>query len=173
MKGFPRALSRAPIGTEQFIRRVRYPIVNKVITVTATGSADAFGFGSVGGLPQGNVMIVGGASYLTITTADVDPSATWSGRASFGTLGSVDLTFSGLEVNLVAETAIGPAVAKTITGDKGRVAGAAVSMIDNTANTLNVNLNLAIANADMADANAADLTVNGYVDLFLAVIGDD
>lgn len=177
-KGFPRALSRAPIGTELFIKRFRYPIVNKTVTVTATGSAVGFGTVAIGALPESNILYFGGCAYLGVTTTDADVGATWSGLASFGTGADANGAYAGNEIDLIPQTAIGPAVAKTISGAAGRV-GAANGiallpfMFDNTAKTLNINLNILVNNADMADTSAADLIVNGFVDLFFACVGDD
>jgi hypothetical protein len=177
MKGYPRALSRAPVGTELFIKRFRYPIVNKTITVTAAGAAVGFGSVVIGALPQGNVLAFGGGGYLSLLTADADIAAAWNGDASVGTAATADVTLSALEINLLPSNAIGPAVAKLAAGAVGRVFGKPVSQpessIDNTANDQNVVLNFLVDAADIVDAAAADFTVNGYIDLFLAVVGDD
>lgn len=176
-KGLKRSLERAPVGTEMCIKRFRYPIKDLLVEVAATGDAVGFGSAIVGGLPPGNVLAYGGGGYLTLTTASADVGATWSGNVSFGTTATADVTLATDEINLLPSNGVGPAVAKTVSGAAGRVFGmsalSSAAAIDNTAADVNVVLNMLIANADLAQDGEADVTVNGYVDLFLAVVGDD
>lgn len=176
-KGLKRSLERAPVGTEMFIKRFRYQVVNKTLSVAAAGAAVGFGSVVIGALPPGNVLAYGGGGYLTFLTADADIGATWNGDASVGTTATADVTLATTEINLLPSNPIGPAVAKLVAGATGRVAGvsaiAAPGFLDNTAADQNVVLNFLVDAADIADGSAADFTVNGYIDLFLAVAGDD
>jgi len=177
MKGSKRSLERAPVGTEMFIKRFRYPVVNKTLSVAAVGAAVGFGSVVIGQLPPGNVLAFGGGGYLTFLTADADIGATWNGDASVGTAATADVTLATTEINLLPSNPLGPAVAKLVSGATGRVFGmsalSAAAAIDNTAADQNVVLNMLVDAADIADGAAADFTVNGYIDLFLAVVGDD
>jgi hypothetical protein len=171
MKGLSRSLANAKAGNEKSPRRVRYDVKNA--SVTATAAAAGVGFGSVvlGGLPEGNILFLGGISYLQFSTADTDVIATWSGGYGVGTTVDGDGAIAGTEEDLITEVALAAATDRVSPLTRGEKAG--IAMFNNTDTSLEANLNVFVTAADMTDATTAVLTVNGYVELVYIVLGDD
>lgn len=173
MKGLPRSMAHAVPGTAATLRRITYPVKN--VTVNAAAAAAGVGFGTVvlGYLPEGNILYLGGVSYLQFLTADADIGATWTGSYGVGTAADADGSLAGTEVNLIGSSSIAAATAKLSPVTRGVSAADASEVLDNTASDLELNLNFVVTAADIADASAADFTVNGYVQLVYMVLGDD
>ena len=172
MRGLTRSLGRAKAGVEASPKRVRYNVRDLSITVSAGVAAVGFGTTPLGGLPEGNILFQGGIAYLQFLTADTDIIATWSGNYAVGTVATADNDVADPgEANLIASASISAATAKLSPVTRGELATQA--MIDNTAGTLNVNLNMLVADASITDSQSATFTVNGYVELVYIVLGDD
>jgi len=173
MKGLPRSLARAAGGSELTPRRVRYEVKNVTVPVAATGDADAFGTGVViGDLPEGNILLLGGISYLQFTTADTDLTTTWTGLYAVGTAPmAADATLTSTEADLISSVVLAAATSRTSPLTKGNKA--ATALLDNTGGAMEVNLNVVVDNTGIASGGAADLTANGYVDLVFIVLGDN
>lgn len=169
-KGSQRASSRAQYGFEDGLRRVRYPLVNTVVTVAAAGAGAGFGNVTIGKLPEGNVLIAMAGGVITFTTADTDLTTTWDGNVALGTAADADGTLAGTEVNIMASNAVGPATSRTITA--ALVGGVTPAQIKNPSNNTNVILNMIVSAAAITDAQSAPITMNGFIDVFLAVAGD-
>jgi len=165
-KGLSRSISRGN-ALQQASVAVR-ATVNTTITVDgATGIG--FGSAAIAGLPEAHLLFLGGRADLTFTEADAGMSDTWSGDFGIGTTPADDGTITAADVDLVGSTALGPATAG--------VASAAAdvttpAVIDNSAGTGEVNLNLLVDDADIS-ADGVAVTVTGYVTLAVVALGDD
>lgn len=171
MKGLRYSLGRGPAMATPTIKRATYPVKNLSLTATAGVAADGFGSAVIGALPEGNVLFLGGISYLQFLTADADITATWTGSYGIGTTATVDNVIATTEEDLIIETSLTAATAKLSPVTRGE--GDLVNMIDNTAANVSLNLNLRIADASFTDSQSAIFTVNGYVQLVYIVLGDD
>lgn len=171
-KGLPRSLSRG--------RALKKPIINQTIRVntlvTATAAATGVGFGNVAlaAFPEGNVLFLGAVANLRFSALGANATnaiAAFNGDYAIGSGADADGTLSGAEVNLVASTALGPAVARVTPFARGT--GATQVVLDNTARTLNMNLNVLVDAADITDATSVTLTVEGTLDIAYVMLGDD
>lgn len=171
-KGLPRSLSRG--------RALKKPIINQTIRVnaqvTVTAAAAGVGFGNVAlaAFPEGNVLFLGAVANLRFSALGANATnaiAAFNGDYAIGSTADADGTLSGTEVNLVASTALGPAVARVTPFARGT--GATQVVLDNTARTLNMNLNVLVDAADITDATAVTLTVEGTLDIAYVMLGDD
>jgi hypothetical protein len=180
-KGLPRALGRPPVGTEQFVRRLRVPI-NVSVTAAAAGAGVGFGTVVIGKLPEGNVLLFGAGGYFNFSSTSANLVATWGGNFGVGSAVTAAGALTTTEVNIIASSAIAAAVAKVSNGNKGlfTTGGGASSftnttpvMINNTAAGVSLNFNIAVNAADITDAQSAPITVTGYLDLVFMVLGDN
>lgn len=171
-KGLPYSNKRGNPTAVPQVRRVSYPVKNLEITVTA-GASTALGFGTavLGDLPEGNILFLGGISYLQFFTADTDASATWDGDYSIGTTATADTTLNSTDADLIVSSPIGAATARLSPVARGE--GSTVNMFNNTDGSLELNLNVITDDNAITDSLAATFTVNGYVELVYIVLGDD
>lgn len=172
MKGLPRSMAHGKAGTEPSPRRVRYDVKNLALSVVSITTADGSGSAVIGDFPEGNILYLGGISYLRFSTSDADiTSAVWEGDYSVGTTAAADPTIDGTEINLIGLEAVGPAVAKI--SPVTRAEGDTVNMFNNTDGSLELNLNVKVDAAHIGDGATASFTVDGYVELVYIVLGDD
>ncbi len=174
-KGLPYSNSRGNPTSVPTVRRFHYP-VNAVTLATATvTTGNGSGTVVIGDFPEGNILFLGGISYLQFSTADADVAATWDGSYAIGTTAdaNVDNTSPTTDANLIAQATIAAATAKLSPVTRGASAADASEVFDNTDGSLEVNLNLIVDTADYADGATANFTVNGYVELVYIVLGDD
>jgi hypothetical protein len=177
-KGLPYSTKRAEAGAEPAVRRVTYPVKDISLTVTAGASTNkGFGTAVLGYLPEGNILLLGGVSYLQFTTSSANAIAAWEGEYSVGTTATADATLTGgTDDNLIAVADIAAATAKAspvIRGASGTGSSNTVRLLDNTAGDLELNLNMTTDDDSVTDSLTAAFTVNGYVDLVYIVLGDD
>jgi hypothetical protein len=171
MKGLPYSMSRGPAAAAQVVRKVTYPVKNASVTVAAAGAGVGFGTAVIGYLPEGNVLFLGGTSYLQFSTADTDLIETWDGSYGIGTAADANGTIENAEEDLIAEATLAAATARVSPVTRGEKA--TLAMFNNTDESLELNLNVAVAAASITDATSAILTVNGTVELVFIVLGDD
>lgn len=171
-KGLPYSNRRGDPAASQNVRIVTYPVNALEVTVTA-GASTAKGFGTVvlGDFPEGNILYMGGISYLQFSTTDTDAITTWDGDYSLGTTATADTTLSTTDADLIGSAAIGAATARVSPVARGE--GDTVNLFDNTDGSLEINLNVITDDDSITDSLAATFTVNGYVKLVFAVLGDD
>jgi hypothetical protein len=171
-KGLPRSLANAKPGNEISPRRIRYVANSLVVSVTG-GAATAKGFGTtvLGGLPEGNILVLGGIAYLKLSSTDDDVIATFGADLSIGTTATADATLDGTDVNILAETSMGTASGKATALVRNTIA--ALAMIDNTAADLELNLNVITDDNSVTDSLVGTFLCDGYVDLVYIVLGDD
>lgn len=171
--GLPYSNSRAVASASPLVRKLRYALNNKAIAVTG-GASTALGFGSanLGGLPEGNLLVLGALANVRFSSSDADVIAAWDGDFSIGSTATADTTLSGTEVNFVASTPIGAATAKV--SPIVRATGITTAFyLDNTASTLGVFLNMLTDDNSVTDSLVGDFLINGFVDIAVAVLGDD
>lgn len=167
-KGLPRSLAHTK---DNIVQKVVIPIKN--VTISVVDGVPGYGSVALAGLPEGNVLFLGAVAYLQLLTADVDITATFTGNFSIGTAATVNGNLTDAnEADIIPSTALGAATAKLSPVVRGASTDAlGGGIIDNTANTLNFNLNLLID--DAAISGAAAFTANGTLYLAYLVLGDD
>lgn len=170
MKGLARSLSRGS-GNASPIRKLSITIKN--LAVAVTNGAPGYGTAVIEGLEPGNLLFLGAVSYVQLTTADADVTATFDGDFAIGTVATADGNVSDSnEANIIPSTALGAATAKVsplVRGVSTDALGGGI--IDNTAGSLKLNLNVLID--DAAISGDAAFTANGVVHLSYIVLGDD
>ncbi len=171
-KGLPRSLSRGK-ALKEAITKIRIPLQDFPITVTSVGVAIGWGTAVLGGLPEGQLKIMAVAAQLAIagSGADANLGDTWAGDFGIGSTPADDATITAGDVDLIASTALGPAVAEVaplVTAVNG-----VDSVLDNTAADLELNLNVLIDAADIVDDQSVILTVSGVVEVTLLTMLDD
>lgn len=172
-KGLPLSHSRSNEPVRTIHRSI--PLRDLVINVAATGSAIGFGTAVIEGLPQGNLLLQGAVVDLIFTgPTSANLVDTWEGDFSVGTAPTADNALSGGEVDIVPSTALAAATAEVSPRTAGRSTDTENGVIhDNTAGTLELNLNMLIDAAHISDDQNVNLTVNGALHLAIIVLGDD
>lgn len=167
-KGLPYSLGRGKSAKiyKETIKLRAFPI-----DLSATGSAIGFGTAVIGDFPEGNVLILGTVANLQVTNVDTDATTTFVAGFALGTAPTADLTLSGAEVNLVAETSFGAATARVSPTVRGALG--TPFMVDNTDGSLEINLNMTITAATITDDATASMTVTGEVYMAYLLLGDD
>jgi hypothetical protein len=169
MKGLPRSRSRGAPALAS-IRKQR--ILVKDLAISVAGAAGVgFGTAVAGDLPEGNILILGAIAYLQFLEADADVTDTYTGNFSVGTTATADATLDTTDANLVASSAISAATAGLSPVTRGASAADASEVLDNTDGSLEVNLNLTIADASISGTGS--FVANGYIELAYIVLGDD
>lgn len=170
-KGLPRSTRRAAPG-EAALVRLRYKLDALAVSVDgATGVG--WGTSVLGDLPEGNLYIAAAVAYVQITEAAAGITATFDGDFGIGTTPATDATITGGDVNIIPSTALGAATASVSPVVRGVSSGGAMgTILDNTDGSLELNFNLLIDDAAISADDSA-VTVTGYVDVLLAVLGDD
>ncbi len=170
MKGSRRAINRGGVAA---------PILHKVIPIRALqitnidGAAGvAWGTVVLQGLEEGNLLILGAVLSCTLTEASANITDTFDGDISVGSAPTADNSLSGAEVDIIPSTALGAAVSSVNTVRAVSTATQGGVILDNTAGTLELNCNVLIDDASI-DANDQVLTVDGYMHIVYAVLGDD
>ncbi len=168
MKGLPRSLGRAA-SARAHVRKTTIPFKNLAVSVVgATGVG--FGGAMLGDFPQGNILILGASAYVQVTNVDADATATFTGDYSVGTTVSADATLSGTDANIIPSTALAAATAGVSPLTRG-ISAAPGAPVDNTDGSLELNLNILIADASIS--GTADVTASGVVTIAYIVLGDD
>lgn len=173
--GLPRSLKRptSPERTPAVIKRV-FPATGETLSVDG---ATGVGFGTLvlGGLPEGNVMLLGAVGYFEFAgPIDAGLVDTWSGDYGVGTTPATDGTITVGDVDIIPSTAVGPAVAELSPRTRGLDATGALAgvVFDNTAGDLELNVNLLIDDLDIS-ADGILMTVEGELQIVFVMLGDD
>ena len=170
-KGLVRSNSRAPKQRSQIIKQT---MVAKNLPITIDGlTGNGFGYVVISDFPQGNILFLGAASYMQLSTVSGSVTATFTGSYSVGTVPTTDLTLSGSEVDIVPQVILSAATAQVSPLTRG-VSPAAMSgtVFDNTDNSLSININCIIDNASI-NANGVACFLNGSIVLSYVVLTDD
>jgi len=170
MKGLPRSTARAKQALAPVVKRT-IPLRNFPIVVAG---ATGVGFGSavVMDLPEGNILLLGLVVNATFSKSAgaTGVQDTFDGDFGLGTTPASDATITGGDVDLIASTALNAATAGV--SPVKRATQATQAIIDNTANDLEINLNLLIDDANIS-ADAQTIYVNGDVVVAYIVMSDD
>jgi hypothetical protein len=167
-KGLTRSLRRAAPQLQRITKQV-IPVRNFLLTVNGA-SGVGFGTGVVGELPEGNILFLGAVGYFVTTATNAGIVATYNATVSLGTAPTADSTLSGAEVDLLAATALGAATANV--SPRVRITNATQSMLDNTDNSLEINLNVTVPDLDIS-ANGVILSVTADIVLSYVVMADN
>lgn len=170
-KGLPRSLSRGSPARRNVIKQNF--VINHTVTVTAASTAVGFGTVVIGDIPEGNILLLGAVAYVTLagSGSDANLAATWDGDFSIGTTGTADVTLDGTDVNIIPSSALGAATAEV--SPTIRAVNATQAILDNTDNSLELNLNVLIDAANIVDDESVDLTATGTLQLVYVVMLDD
>lgn len=171
-KGLQRSLSRAPLSSKPGAV-LSHTITLRAEAMTVDG-ATGVGFGTLvaGQLPEGNILFQGCVAYLSFagSGADAGLADTWAGDYGIGTTPASDGTISGADVDIVASTALAAATAEVSPSTRGT--GVTQAIFDNTAGTLEVNVNLLVDDADISADDVA-ITVTGTIEMLYSKVLDD
>lgn len=170
-KGLPRSMSRGSVARQEVIKQTL--AMNQVVAVAAAGAGVGFGTVVVGDFPEGNILLLGVAAYLSLAGSGVDANLTaaWTGNYSIGTTATVDATLDTTDANIIASTVLGAATAEV--SPRVRAVNNTSLMLDNTDGSLELNLNVLIDAASITDATSVNLTASGVLQLVYVVMLDD
>ena len=169
MKGLQRSISRGPKATAAVLK-MDIPFTH---VVAIDGAAVGFGTVPLAQLPEGNLLIHGLILNLTtMTRVGTEIIATWIGDTGLGTTPMDDATISAGDDDLIVSGTTIIAVAGVAPAQR-RITRTTISevVIDNTAGALEVNLNILVDDASIADDDS--LTVVGSLHMTYTVLGDD
>ena len=138
------------------------------VVMTEAGAAGSHGSQKIFTFPEGNVMVLGAVTDLTIARVGTGLTAT---SAVVGSLGSVTVgvdnaTLTTTEANIV------PSTTSTLAAGEGVTKGAstAVAALNGTTTPADVYLNFATPDAGSTTTDA--LTVNGTITVTYVMLGD-
>lgn len=174
-RGLTRTTKRADaISASSGFIRIRQPVVNQSVTVTAITTG--LGSGSFGvALPKGYVHVASVCAMLSYSTTSANiTNATFGSVLSIGTAAEGgDGVLSGNEANIVASGSSPVAVAKVVTGARLLPAALLTAiLVDNHAGATGLFVNMGVTAADIADGTSATFVFNGFVDVLCAVMGN-
>ena len=173
-KGLPRSLSRGDRASNAEILKRSIP-VDKTVDISATGAAVGFGSVVLEGLPEGHLVVLGTIAKFVFDAsgdqADLTNNA-WDGDFSLGSTPTADATLSGTDVDIVASTTIPQAAATSVAGPVSGL-NTTSAVLDNSDGSLEINLNVLIDAADIADDSTVTVAVRGTVEITYLNIGDD
>jgi hypothetical protein len=168
-KGLPRSLSRGAVQHGDIIKKTI--AVDKTIDVVAVSTAIGFGSAVLDGLPEGNILWLGGVANLQFTSLDANIVDAWDGDFGIGSTPASDATITAADVNLQASAEL---LATLAVEPLTRYAGVVVPfLLDNTDGSLEINLNLLVDAADITDDTTGQVRVEGDYSFAYIVLGDD
>lgn len=167
-KGLPKSLKNSKLASQN-----RVININTTVTVSAVSTGIGFGTKVIGDLLQGNLLFLGAVANIKISGSGTDPNltATWEGDFSIGTTPTADSTLNGTDVNIIPSTPLPAAVGEI--GSIVRSTNATSSILDNTDNNLEINLNVLVDAANITDDTSVTLRVTGQLYVTYFVLGDD
>lgn len=172
MKGLQRSISRGPRATKE-INTLRLTLSAVALSLTGSTAVAVFDTTMLSGLPEGNLLLLGAVANLTFSGsgADANLTDTFNGDFSLGTTPADDNTLTAGDVDIIGSTAMAQAVAEV--SGPNRAANAVQAIIDNTAGTAELNLNVLLDADQVTNAATSVVTVDGTVDISYIVLGDD
>lgn len=165
-KGLTRSLGRA---APTLAKIVKQRVKARGVALSIDG-ATGVGFGAavIGDLPAGNILLLGAVAYVTITEASAGITAVFTGNFSVGSAPTADATLSGAEVDVIQSTALAAATAGVSPRTRGTSAAAICgTVLDNTDGSLELNLNVLIADAEIS---ADDAVASADVDMEISYV---
>lgn len=173
MKGLARSLGRAR-GAGNGQRRVLG--INfrpaRTLAIVDPGAAVAFASLVVGDFPEGNILYEAAVGNLKFTRGDTGIITTFAGNVSLGTTATADATLTGTDADMIATTALVTGVAGVSAANRIVSTAALTNVIfDNTDGSLEVNLNVTIADASITATSS--LIIEGFLKVLYTVMLDD
>lgn len=144
--------------------------VNHLISVSAAGAAIGFGTKHLDDFPVGHIYIQGAIARIGFEKQDANIITTWSGSFSVGSTPTADATLTGTDANIIAEQAIGPAVAGRIVAARTPALPITPFSLDNSNGALELNLNMTVAAASITDSTTGVIRCFGSVDLIMGYL---
>jgi hypothetical protein len=171
-KGLPRSLSRGAAGRQE-VFRIDIEVPADSFVITDPGAAIGWGTLRLAGLPEGNLLFLGAVlSNLEFTKGDADIIDAFNGDFALGTAPTADNVLAGTEVDLIASTAMAVGVSGVSAGNRGISTATEHGLIlDNTAGTMEVNLNVLVD--DISISADSSFTLRGSLHMAMVVLGDD
>jgi hypothetical protein len=153
------------------MKKMRIQLADKAITVA--DGAPGYGTVVIGDFPEGNIVYFGAVAMMQFTKTDADIIATFEGDAALGTAATADGSLTGAEVDLIASASMGAAATSSVSPNTRYASAAALAgtIFDNTDGSLEINLNVLIDDGSISGAGS--LTVDGWVEILYATLGDD
>lgn len=166
-KGLPRSLSRGQGANTPKVTKIPF---SKTISVAAVSTAVGFGSAVIGDFPKGMILLLGAVIEDLVVTGDgTDIDATFDGDFGIGTTPAADATISGADVDIIGSTALATAV-DDVSTQAAAASNVTPALFDNSDGSLEINLNLLVDAADIADDSTPDATATGTLRLAYAVL---
>jgi hypothetical protein len=175
-KGLPRSLSRGNPQLQEVIKQTF--TINDTVTITGVEGAVDAGELVIGGLPEGNILLLGAVSYVKVDGGtDANIINNWNGDYAIGTVpnsNDVDVGDAG-EADIIPSTPLDAGASDKATPLTRGVSTTTLSgvIFDNTAGDLELNLNILIDDNVITDTEDGVFTVTGHLHLAYIVLGDD
>ena len=170
-RGLPRSLRRGQNrSTQPATAKIVLAVNSSMVVDGATTPGD--GQIVIGGLPEGNLLILGAVAYMQFAAGGAEAGLvdSWEGDYSIGTTPDAGDDLTGTDADIVAITALAAATVEVSPRTRG--VGNAPAVIDNTDGSAELNLNLLVDDADIS-ADGIPMTVVGELFLIYTVLGDD
>ncbi len=170
-KGLPRSMEHAlTVAVKRTVP------VSGVMNITGGAGVVDPGTFVIGGLPEGNILLLGAVAYVIVSAVDADVLIDWAGDFGIGTIPNADA-----DLGDPGDDDITPSTALLAdTGTKATLSTRAAStqtehalIIDNTAGALELNFNLLVDDNFITDTEVGTFTVTGNLELVYIVMGDD
>lgn len=175
MKGLQRSLARGRKATQPLVR-LDLPI-SGVLNITGVAAAVDAGTFAIGGLPQGNLLLLGAVAYVQVDGgSDAHITNNWDGDFGIGFAPNADLDLGdALEDAIIPSTALSAGASDKLAPSTRGVSTATEhgQIYDNTDGSLELNFNLLIDDNVITDDEVGTFTVTGNLHLVLIVLGDD
>jgi len=169
-KGLQRSLSRGPKSLQKVV--TERLMLNEALTFTGSSGNAVFATTPIAGLPEGNILLLGAVANLTFTgPTSANLTDDFQGDFGLGTTPADDNTITSADVDIIGSTAIAAATSEESADNRGT--NATQVILDNTAGTGEVNLNVLLDADEVTDGEDVVVTVTGPVDIAYIVLGDD
>ena len=171
-KGLPRSHTSGPPIARSIIKQT---FVADGLSVSVVGAAGVgFGSATIGGFPEGNILLLGAVAYLTISGpgGNADLSDTFVGDVGIGTTPMSDATMSDGDEDIIQETALAAATAEVGVRTRAtHLAADSGEIHDNTDGSLELNVNVLVDDASIG--GTVPMTITGELIILYTVLGDD
>lgn len=170
MKGLQRSMARGPRADQPVVKR-RIPF-DKSLSFTGITDTVVHQQAVIGGLPAGNLLLLGAVAYLTLqgpTSANLTND--FEGDYSVGSAPNADTSLSGTDVDIVGSQAIAAATAELSPTVRG--VNATQAILDNTDGAMELNLNVLLDANEVTNAQVVAIRARGVLEIAYIVLGDD
>ena len=173
-KGLPRSLASGDPAARNIVRSdLSFSEAVDITGVAATVDAGSI---VIGGLPQGNILLLGAVGYVAVAgAADTHITDNWDGDYGIGTIPNANVVLSDAGDDIIIpSTAISAgACDKDAPLTRGVSTATEQIIIDNTAGDLELNLNVLIDDNVITDDEDGTFTLSGTLHIAYIVLGDD